>query len=696
MAFDELPPDPYNLLGISKDAKLPEIRSAHRKLVLKCHPDKVQDAALKAVKQDEFQKVQQAYELLSNDQRRLQYDEQVKLYALRKEMGRGKPTPRSNPFEYEVKTAEPRSTTFTYTQPKPKPMPKETTKVYPQQQRPNSYEDVAYEPVRHPKKSASYESADRDSKPKSRLREEDRARDFRRHEEDDRARAKWEKESKRAAYGEKKKRSDREKRRGAEEKQSSRAAYVEEDSSDDYRADRAKEKARQERHNRMEEEIRLRNEAARAEAAREAARTMETIRPAPLTPKWDDHKEYAAQYMQAARRKAGPSTIAEGFHPRPLQRAETFAGPDLKYNIRYAVPPQAAAYPPSDDDTPHRSSATRPSKRTLETPPTSRSKDAPKSSSREKEREKEREKGRRKIGRSRSRDPYPNIVEPPSPPLPPKQKPPPLQTHNSAPPIIPGLAPRKEPTRSKTQDYPRSKDASIPPLPRAATFQPGDRAPDRGTQRGSRLKKTFDYTSDSDSDSPVYASHRHSHSPPPSRRREAAEPVRYIIDNGRSVPISSRGPHRSEMRNFDDGIPYPSRDGEPYEQSESPHGTTRHPRASDHPPMHRAGSGGARKPPVRSSSEAYNSTPPAASEPVIREARPKVPKRESSQSNSRGAVPAPAGPYFEQVKYANPYRPEDVIYNDAYRRGSDPAHHPHSERDYAYASPPLSGERIYA
>jgi DnaJ-class molecular chaperone len=80
-----LPPNPYEILGVAKDAKLPEIRSAHRKMVLKCHPDKVQDAALKAVKQDEFQKVQQAYELLEDDSRRLQYDEQVKLWELRKE-----------------------------------------------------------------------------------------------------------------------------------------------------------------------------------------------------------------------------------------------------------------------------------------------------------------------------------------------------------------------------------------------------------------------------------------------------------------------------------------------------------------------------------------------------------------------------------------------------------------------------------
>ncbi|KAG0647003.1 Chaperone dnaJ 63 [Hyphodiscus hymeniophilus] len=692
MAFDELPPDPYKLLGVAKDAKLPEIRSAHRKLVLKCHPDKVQDAALKAIKQDEFQKVQQAYELLSDDHRRLQYDEQVKLHALRKEMGRGSATPRSNPFEYEVKNAEPRSTTYTYTRPTPKSAPRETTKVYPQQQRPSSYEDVAYESVRHPKKSASYESADRDQKTKSRSREEERARDSRRHEEDERARAKWEKDSKRAAYGDKKKRSDKEKKRGVEEKHSSRAAYVEEDSSDDYRAEReraAKEKSRQERH-RVEEDIRNRNEAARAEAAREAARNTENIRQAPLTPKWDDHKEYAAQYMQAARRKAVPAPAADDFHSRPLPRAESFAAPDMKFNIRYAVPPQpTAAYPLSDDEAPRRSSASRPSKRAPENPPTSRGKDVPKSSSKEKEREREREKEKKRSGRSqsRSRD-YPHIVEPPSPPPLPKQKAPTLQTHSSAPPIIPGYTTRKEPDRAKTQDYPRSKDPSVPPLPRAATFQSGDRGPDRSTQRGSRLKKTVDYSSDSDSEAPVYTSHRHSHSPAPIRRREAPEPTRYIIDNGRSVPISTRGPHRSEMRGIDDEVPYVPRD-----RSESPHGTARHPRTGERPSIPRAGSGGTRQAPNRSNSQTYFSTPPTAPEPVIREARPKMPPRESN--HTRGD-PAPAGPYFEQVKYATPYRPEDVIYNNDYRRSSDPNHHPHAARDYAYASPPVRNERVYA
>jgi curved DNA-binding protein CbpA len=44
---------------------------------------------LKAIKQDEFQKVQMSYELLSDEQRRKEYDGKVRLYEPRKVMGKG-------------------------------------------------------------------------------------------------------------------------------------------------------------------------------------------------------------------------------------------------------------------------------------------------------------------------------------------------------------------------------------------------------------------------------------------------------------------------------------------------------------------------------------------------------------------------------------------------------------------------------
>ncbi|RAL06137.1 DnaJ domain protein [Aspergillus ibericus CBS 121593] len=77
--------NPYEVLGVAKDAGLADIKSAHRKLVLKCHPDKIKDESLRSKAQDEFQRVQQAYELLSDETRRAKYDGKVRLAELRRE-----------------------------------------------------------------------------------------------------------------------------------------------------------------------------------------------------------------------------------------------------------------------------------------------------------------------------------------------------------------------------------------------------------------------------------------------------------------------------------------------------------------------------------------------------------------------------------------------------------------------------------
>ncbi|KAL2821105.1 hypothetical protein BJX63DRAFT_255886 [Aspergillus granulosus] len=93
--------DPYETLGVAKDATLADIKSSHRKLVLKCHPDKIKDESLRSEAQDQFQKVQQAYELLSDDKAREKYDNKVKLAALKREMmARGASFSRSTPREY--------------------------------------------------------------------------------------------------------------------------------------------------------------------------------------------------------------------------------------------------------------------------------------------------------------------------------------------------------------------------------------------------------------------------------------------------------------------------------------------------------------------------------------------------------------------------------------------------------------------
>ncbi|KAF3011671.1 hypothetical protein E8E14_006471 [Neopestalotiopsis sp. 37M] len=80
-----LPENPYAILSVAKNAQIPEIRLAYRKLVLKCHPDKVTDPAQKAVKAEEFQKVQKAYEILSDESERQKYDDMVRANELEKE-----------------------------------------------------------------------------------------------------------------------------------------------------------------------------------------------------------------------------------------------------------------------------------------------------------------------------------------------------------------------------------------------------------------------------------------------------------------------------------------------------------------------------------------------------------------------------------------------------------------------------------
>jgi curved DNA-binding protein CbpA len=81
----ELLPDHYKALGIDKNADAVTIKKTYRKLVLTCHPDKVTDEALKAQKQDEFHKIQQAYETLSDETRRATYEAELKLQQLRRE-----------------------------------------------------------------------------------------------------------------------------------------------------------------------------------------------------------------------------------------------------------------------------------------------------------------------------------------------------------------------------------------------------------------------------------------------------------------------------------------------------------------------------------------------------------------------------------------------------------------------------------
>lgn len=63
--------DYYKLLGVGKTATKDEIKKAFRKLAMKYHPDKNKDDK---IAEEKFKKINEAYAVLSNDEKRKQYD----------------------------------------------------------------------------------------------------------------------------------------------------------------------------------------------------------------------------------------------------------------------------------------------------------------------------------------------------------------------------------------------------------------------------------------------------------------------------------------------------------------------------------------------------------------------------------------------------------------------------------------------
>ncbi|KAK4693987.1 hypothetical protein P7C71_g3509, partial [Lecanoromycetidae sp. Uapishka_2] len=227
--MDDPPPQsPYKTLNVPKDATLATIRSAHRKLVLSCHPDKVQDPAEKIVKAEQFHQVQQAYEILSDEKRRQRYDEKVKLEELRAEMEeerRAAPrrtpdyTPRPAPARYETYGGGP-----TYE----KPAPRYSSHAYEEdifssrfaEERPSvrKFDSYAGPPSR---KTSGRGPEERDRKKQREVEEErERERDRRTREKDTYER------------DQRNRRRDKDKKRDIEAKMRSKHAYADDGDSD--------------------------------------------------------------------------------------------------------------------------------------------------------------------------------------------------------------------------------------------------------------------------------------------------------------------------------------------------------------------------------------------------------------------------------------------------------------------------------
>ena len=66
--------DFYEILGVSKTASDDEIKRAYRKLAMKYHPDRNQGDAAKAA-EEKFKEAKEAYEMLSDAQKRAAYDQ---------------------------------------------------------------------------------------------------------------------------------------------------------------------------------------------------------------------------------------------------------------------------------------------------------------------------------------------------------------------------------------------------------------------------------------------------------------------------------------------------------------------------------------------------------------------------------------------------------------------------------------------
>lgn len=609
--MNPLPPDPYLALGVSKTAPISEIRSAHRKLVLKCHPDKVQDEALKAVKQDEFQKVQQAYELLSDDTKRAQYDQHVKLLELRKEMGRG------GPVGANVYYAEPRATSAAY---RTKPTPPAYSARY------DSSDEPKY-PT--PRRSSSYETkskfSSKEEERRARKREEVVFEARRQLEREAELRARDIKREK-DAHAERKKSRDKDRRKASVEKTTKNYIESESDSEDLRKPIRTSAPRSSAPRMKLADVVEMATKAARDESRRSADRGPEIVDVA------DRRREKTKAAIENAYR---------------YMKASTRSSSERSAKIPAFVPDSPLINTIDEEDTTVRRSSGRTTRRSSgETPgssrrphDSSRSRESPRLSSKDKKRS----------------DPRMEDDFPPS-------RKPTLSTQKSAPPEIPT---RERPSRSHTMDEKYgSRGPPTVPLSRASTFHSGEKTQSRSSSRKQPpvvYESVSESESDSESDSPIPVKQ-----PSPTRQRppmvQKTSSYKIVRDiNGQKLgqKLGHKLAERVHNLNLDDVHE------EPRERSPSPRRPD-YPRAStSRPSNYRA----------PQSQNFYEAQPSPVIErerepPRVQTVRPGARETQSYNTASRPSIYDSK----IKVNYSPPISREDITFSpqEFSRRGSDP------------------------
>ena len=69
-----MPRDPYEVLGVARSASEDDIKKAYRKLARQFHPDRNPGDKQAETK---FKEVQEAYDLVSDKEKRAQYDQLI-------------------------------------------------------------------------------------------------------------------------------------------------------------------------------------------------------------------------------------------------------------------------------------------------------------------------------------------------------------------------------------------------------------------------------------------------------------------------------------------------------------------------------------------------------------------------------------------------------------------------------------------